>query len=75
VFRVYCLTMHMTLINFLNFVIVNDHFDCRLSQCMVITNEIGSYEFIGMNETFLLNEFPTLEKSCWFGVSAVELDE
>jgi hypothetical protein len=32
VFRVYCLTMHMTLINFLNFVIVNDHFDCRLSQ-------------------------------------------
>jgi hypothetical protein len=42
---------------------------------MVITNKIGSYEFIGMNETFLLNEFPTLEKSCWFGVSAVELDE
>jgi hypothetical protein len=29
---------------------------------MVITNEIGSYEFVGMNkEIFLLNEFPTLE--------------
>jgi hypothetical protein len=27
---------------------------------VVITNEIGSYEFIGMKETFLLNEFPTL---------------
>jgi hypothetical protein len=27
----------------------------------VITNEISSYEFIGMKkETFLLNEFPTL---------------
>jgi hypothetical protein len=29
---------------------------------MVIMNEIGSYEFVGMKkETFLLNEFPTLE--------------
>jgi hypothetical protein len=28
---------------------------------VVITNEIGSYEFIGMKkETFLLNKFPTL---------------
>jgi hypothetical protein len=27
---------------------------------VVITNEIGSYKFVGMkNETFLLNEFPT----------------
>jgi hypothetical protein len=29
---------------------------------MVITNEMGSYEFVGMkNETFLLNEFLTIE--------------
>jgi hypothetical protein len=29
---------------------------------MVITNDIDSYEFIGMKkETFLLNEFPILE--------------
>jgi hypothetical protein len=29
---------------------------------MIITNEIGSYEFIGMkNKIFLLNEFLTLE--------------
>jgi hypothetical protein len=28
---------------------------------MVITNEIGSYEFVGMNEIFLLNEFLTLK--------------
>jgi hypothetical protein len=29
---------------------------------LVITNEIGSYEFVGMKkETFLLNEFLTLE--------------
>jgi hypothetical protein len=29
---------------------------------MVITNEIGSYEFVGMKKaTFLLNEFSTLE--------------
>jgi hypothetical protein len=28
---------------------------------VVITNEIGSYEFVGMKkETFLLNDFPTL---------------
>jgi hypothetical protein len=27
---------------------------------VVVTNEIGSYEFIGMKETFLLNEFPTI---------------
>jgi hypothetical protein len=28
---------------------------------VVITNEIDSYEFVGMkNETFLLNDFPTL---------------
>jgi hypothetical protein len=28
---------------------------------MIITNEIDSYEFVGMNnETFLLNEFSTL---------------
>jgi hypothetical protein len=29
--------------------------------CLVITNEIGSYEFVGMKETFLLNEFLILE--------------
>jgi hypothetical protein len=28
---------------------------------MIITNEIGSYEFVGMKETFLLNEFLSLE--------------
>jgi hypothetical protein len=28
---------------------------------LVIINEIGSYEFIRMDETFLLNEFLTLE--------------
>jgi hypothetical protein len=28
---------------------------------MLITNEIGSYEFVEMKETFLLNEFLTLE--------------
>jgi hypothetical protein len=28
---------------------------------VVITNEIGSYEFIGMKKTFLLNEFLTHE--------------
>jgi hypothetical protein len=27
---------------------------------VVITNEIGSYEFVGMKETFLWNEFLTL---------------
>jgi hypothetical protein len=27
--------------------------------CMIITNEIDSYEFVKMNETFLLNEFLT----------------
>jgi hypothetical protein len=27
---------------------------------VVITNEIGSYEFVEMKDTFLLNEFPTL---------------
>jgi hypothetical protein len=27
---------------------------------VVITNEIGSYEFVETKETFLLNEFPTL---------------
>jgi hypothetical protein len=27
---------------------------------VVITNEIGSYEFVRMNETFWLNELPTL---------------
>jgi hypothetical protein len=27
---------------------------------VVITNEIRSYEFVGMKETFLLNEFLTL---------------
>jgi hypothetical protein len=28
---------------------------------VIVTNEIGSYEFVGMKEdTFLLNEFPTL---------------
>jgi hypothetical protein len=26
---------------------------------VVITNGISSYKFVGMNETFLLNEFPT----------------
>jgi hypothetical protein len=42
--------------------------DCRWSLLLrfyhievVITNEIGSYEFVGIKkETFLLNEFPTL---------------
>jgi hypothetical protein len=28
---------------------------------VAITNEIGSYEFVGMKETFLLNNFLTLE--------------
>jgi hypothetical protein len=28
---------------------------------LVITNETGSYEFVGMNETYLLSEFLTLE--------------
>jgi hypothetical protein len=29
---------------------------------MIITNVIGSYEFVGMKkETFLLNEFPTIK--------------
>jgi hypothetical protein len=28
---------------------------------LVIMDEIGSYEFVGMKETFLLNKFPTLE--------------
>jgi hypothetical protein len=28
---------------------------------LVIINENGSYEFVGMKETFLLNEFLTLE--------------
>jgi hypothetical protein len=28
---------------------------------MVITNENGSYEFVGIKETFLLNEFSTLK--------------
>jgi hypothetical protein len=27
---------------------------------VVVTNEIVSYEFVGMKETFLLNEFRTL---------------
>jgi hypothetical protein len=27
---------------------------------VVVPNEIGSYEFVGMKETFLLNEIPTL---------------
>jgi hypothetical protein len=27
---------------------------------VVITSEIGSYEFVGMKETFLLNDFLTL---------------
>jgi hypothetical protein len=26
---------------------------------LVIMNEIDSYEFVGMKESFLLNEFPT----------------
>jgi hypothetical protein len=28
---------------------------------LIITNEIDSYEFVGMNESFLLNEFSTLK--------------
>jgi hypothetical protein len=28
---------------------------------MIITNVIGSYEFVGMKETSLLNEFPTIK--------------
>jgi hypothetical protein len=55
--------MHMTLMKYLCLMIIYGHFDCSLSQWLVITNEIGSYEFVGTkNETFLLNEFPTLEK-------------
>jgi hypothetical protein len=27
---------------------------------VVVNNEIGSYEFVGMKKTFLLNEFLTL---------------
>jgi hypothetical protein len=42
---------------------------------VVITNEIGSYEFDGMKkETFLLNEFPDTCKYCLFSAWAVGLD-
>jgi hypothetical protein len=35
---------------------------CHNHSGLIITNDIGSYEFVGMkNETFLLNEFLTLE--------------
>jgi hypothetical protein len=44
----------------LNCVIVDDHFYCGYHGGVVITDEIGSYEFVGMKEeTFLLNEFLT----------------
>jgi hypothetical protein len=33
---------------------------------LVITNEIGSYEFMGMKKTFLLNEFSTFENLVGF---------
>jgi hypothetical protein len=58
VVRVCCLILHMTLTEFLNCVIIDGNF---YHDGVVITNEIVSYEFIGMKkETFLLNEFMTL---------------
>jgi hypothetical protein len=41
---------------------------------VVITNEISSYEFVGMKETLLLNEFFTTCKCGLFGARAVGLD-
>jgi hypothetical protein len=65
--------LHKTLTKFLNGVIVDGHFYCGYYSGVIITNEIGSYEFVGMKETFLLNEFLTLanvvclvcERFCW----------
>jgi hypothetical protein len=57
-----CLMEHKTLMKFLNFMIIDGHFYCVCHSGMVITNEISSYEFVEMKkETFLLNEFLTLE--------------
>jgi hypothetical protein len=40
----------------------------------VITNEISSYEFIGMKkETFLLNEFPALANVVFFTMEKAAL--
>jgi hypothetical protein len=44
----------------------------RFITMVVITNEIDSYEFVGMKEAFLLNGFPTLKNVVrlvreWFG--------
>jgi hypothetical protein len=53
--------LHVTLTKNLNCVIVDDHFIAVYHGGVVITNEIGSYEFVGMKkEIFLLNEFLTL---------------
>ncbi len=53
--------MHEALTKFLNCVIVDAAFIVVYHSGVVITNEIGSYEFVGMNESFLLNEFFTLK--------------
>jgi hypothetical protein len=37
--------MHMTLMKYFYFVVVDGHFDCGYS-ALVITNEIDSYEFV-----------------------------
>jgi hypothetical protein len=51
--------IHMALMKYLYFMIIHGHANCG---GLVITNEIGSFEFVRMkNKTFLLNEFPTLE--------------
>jgi hypothetical protein len=58
VVRVCCLMLHVTLTKNLNCVIVDGHFIAVYHGRVVITNEIGSYEFVGMKkEIFLLNEF------------------
>jgi hypothetical protein len=52
---------HIALMEDLNFMIVYGHFFVIYHSGLVITNKIGSSEFVGMKETFLLNEFLTLE--------------
>jgi hypothetical protein len=55
-------------------VIVDAAFIVVYHSGVVITNEIGSYEFIKIKETFLLNEFLTLAnvvrlvRLCWMDV-------
>jgi hypothetical protein len=56
IFRIDFLTMHMALIKYVYFMIV----DCTLivvyHNGMIIMNEMGSYEFVGMKkETFIWN--------------------